>query len=96
MQRVYVADHPVGAHVVKGFLEESGIPAVVQGDMLFWVRGEIPVTQDTAPSVWVDDDAADRARRLIEEHQAALRRTEDDSEDDPDDDPEGDSEEVQE
>jgi len=67
MRRVYVAQHPADAHMVRGLLEAEGIAAVVRGEALFSVRGLTPVTADTLPSVWVLDplDAA-RAIELID------------------------------
>jgi hypothetical protein len=69
MQQVYVAGHPMDAHLVKGFLEAHGVAAVVRGETLFGVRGEAPMTADTLPTVWVlDDGAVGRARDLIAEY----------------------------
>jgi hypothetical protein len=56
MKKVFVAQHPTEAHLVKGVLETSGIPAIVRGESLFGARGEAPVTPDTLPTVWVTDD----------------------------------------
>lgn len=56
MTKVFVAQHPTEAHLVKGMLETNGIPALVRGESLFGARGEAPVTPDTLPSVWVSDD----------------------------------------
>ena len=69
MKQVYVAAHPLDAELVKGFLESHGIEAVVRGDAVFALRGEVPMTTDTLPTVWVvDDGAVARARALIDEH----------------------------
>jgi hypothetical protein len=57
MTRVFVAQHPAEAHLVRGLLEADGIPAEVHGESLFGARGEAPATPDTLPSVWVVDDA---------------------------------------
>jgi hypothetical protein len=68
MKRVYVARGPAEAHLVKGFLETKGIPAIVQGEHLYAIRGGIPMTPDTRPSVWVvQDDHFDRAQALVSE-----------------------------
>ncbi len=56
MTKVFVAQHPTEAHLVKGMLETNGIAAIVRGESLFGARGEAPVTADTLPSVWVSDD----------------------------------------
>ncbi len=66
MKKVFVAQHPTEAHLVKGMLESNGIVAEVQGESLFTARGEAPATPDTLPSVWVpDDEDAERALVIL-------------------------------
>lgn len=68
MKQVYIATNPLDAELVKGFLEAHGIEAVVRGNAVFALRGEVPMTPETLPTVWVvDDGAATRARELIDE-----------------------------
>jgi hypothetical protein len=59
MKKVYTARHPADAHLIRGFLDDSGIAAKVldeMGDGYGAVR----------PSVWVLNDAeCDRAQRLL-------------------------------
>ena len=65
MKCVYTAHNPTEAHLVKGLLEAEGIETVVQGEHLFPLRGIIPVTADTNPSVWVVNGADfDQARSI--------------------------------
>lgn len=72
MRQVYSAEHPTEAHIVKGMLESGGIEAVVKGDILFSARGEIPITYETAPSVWiVEEGRYDEARRIIKQYEQA-------------------------
>ena len=74
MRQVYSAEHPTEAHIVKGLLESGGIEAVVKGDILFNARGEIPITAETAPSVWiVEDSRYDQARRIVRRYELANR-----------------------
>jgi hypothetical protein len=61
MRKVFVAQHPTEAHLIRGVLEAEGIEARVLGDSLFSIRGATPITPETLPSVWVVDDA-DEAR----------------------------------
>ena len=69
MKKVYVADNPAQAHLVKGMLESHGIRAEVQGEALWGTRGETPVAEDTLPTVWVLDDRQEGdAVRLVEEY----------------------------
>ena len=67
MKKVFVASHPTEAHLVKGLLDSREIPAIVRGESLFGVRGEAPVTPDTLPSVWVNnDDQAEEAVAAVD------------------------------
>ena len=69
MKKVFIAQHPAEAHLVRGLLESRGIPALIRGESLFGARGEAPVTPDTLPSVWVADARhADEALAIIEGH----------------------------
>ena len=68
--KVYSAQHPIEAHLLKGILGSYGIPSEVRGEFLFGGRGELPVTPETAPSVWiVDDSQFDEARAIIKEYE---------------------------
>lgn len=66
MIQAYVANSLAQAHLIKGFLDSEGIFAVVRGEHLVGIAGEIPITMDTLPSIWVGQDDRDRARELIE------------------------------
>ena len=57
MKKVYTAKNPADAHLLKGLLEGENIEAEVRGEFLYGVRGEVPITPDTCPSVWVMDDS---------------------------------------
>jgi hypothetical protein len=66
LKKVYIAKNPADAHLLKGLLEGENIEAEVRGEFLYGVRGEVPITPDTCPSVWVMDDAEyDRALELV-------------------------------
>jgi hypothetical protein len=67
MKKIFVAQHPAEAHLVRGALASSGIEAWVMGESLFSVRGETPITPDTLPSVWVADEDEERARSVLDE-----------------------------
>lgn len=70
MKKVYIATNPVNAHLLRGILEGDHIQSIVQGEYLWGARGEIPVTPETSPSVWVVDDADyDRAMEIINNFQ---------------------------
>ena len=65
MQRIYIAQSPPEAHVVRGYLEAAGVHAIVQGEAISALLGGVPLTPDTAPSVWVAESDAERAAALI-------------------------------
>lgn len=74
MKQVYVATDPIDAELVRGLLAAAGIDATVQGGAVFALRGELPMTTDTLPTVWVlDDGDLDRASALLDERRR--RRT---------------------
>ncbi|MFH2095754.1 MAG: DUF2007 domain-containing protein [Bacteroidota bacterium] len=60
MKKIYIAKHPTEAYLVKGLLESFHIPCEIRGESLFSIRGEIPITEDTLPTVWVDDAVDDK------------------------------------
>lgn len=66
MKKVYIAKNPADAHLLKGLLEGENIEAEVRGEFLYGVRGEVPITPDTCPSVWVVDDSDyEKAMELV-------------------------------
>ncbi len=69
MKEVFVADSPAQAHLVSGFLEEEGIRCIVEGEMLFGVRGDLGLTPSTLPRVCVRDEDAVRAVELLRARQ---------------------------
>ncbi len=70
MLKVYTAKHPAEAHLLKGILESYGLSCEVRGEFLFSARGELPLTPETAPSVWIFDDSKfDEARTIIKDYE---------------------------
>ena len=67
MIRIYGARDPIEAEFVKGLFEAEGIAAVVQGNALQAVIGEVPPTPASLPSVWVNEADADRSRQIVDE-----------------------------
>lgn len=57
MKKVHIARDPGEAGLLKGILENEGIEVDVRGDWLFAARGELAMTSDTLPSVWVINDS---------------------------------------
>ena len=56
--RVYLAADPADARLVAQWLEQNGIEATVQGELMWAARGEIPVGPSTGPSVWTWEEQA--------------------------------------
>ncbi|MBS7456131.1 DUF2007 domain-containing protein [Coralloluteibacterium stylophorae] len=71
MRVVYEAAHLIDAHLVRGALEQAGIPAFVRGEHLTGAMGELPVAGLVA--VCVPESALERARGIVAEVDAALR-----------------------
>jgi hypothetical protein len=68
MQHVYTARDAMDANFLRGLLEQEGIRAVVQGEALQETWGNLNLTSESLPSVWVDDPDVARAMPLVEEY----------------------------
>lgn len=64
MRRVYKARDPADAHRVRALLESAGLRAVILGEGLGSVAGELPAFR-VAPEVWTNERDALRARALL-------------------------------
>ena len=65
MTKVFVAQHPTEAHLLKGVLESKGIPSEIRGEALFGARGELPFTE-ALPEIWVlNDDQVGEALEVL-------------------------------
>ena len=70
MVQVYSAENPTEAHYLKGLLESQGIQCDVRGESLFGARGELPITTETAPSLWIfDNSKLMEARAVIKDYE---------------------------
>ncbi|MGB2249193.1 MAG: DUF2007 domain-containing protein [Alcanivorax sediminis] len=67
MRCVYQARDGLEAHMVADMLQQLGIAARVQGDLLQGGIGELPAAG--LVSVWVDNEEEVRARELVESYQ---------------------------
>lgn len=67
MRQVYVGISLAQAHLVKHALESEGLNPEVRGENLVSSMGALPVTTDTQPSVWVDDDQVEQAAAVVQE-----------------------------
>ena len=72
MKKVYVAKNPADAHLLKALLGGEGIQAEVIGEFLYSCRGEVPISPDSLPSVWVvDDSECEKAEEIIKLYRLA-------------------------
>jgi hypothetical protein len=68
LTKVYIAANAIDGHMLKGLLEQEGIPAVVRGDDVVPLQGGTLFRMETRPSVWVlDDEHLPRARALADD-----------------------------
>jgi hypothetical protein len=63
---VYRAKDSPQAYLLRSALENAGIPAVVEGDLLQGALGDLPVGWSSAPRIMVDESDAPQARVLLE------------------------------
>ncbi len=68
MQSVYTARDAMDAHFLKGLLEQEGIEAVVQGEALQEAWGNLPLSDSSLPSVWVDEANVPKAMPIVLEY----------------------------
>lgn len=68
MRVVYEAENLIDAHLVKGAIEQSGMPAFVRGEHLTGAMGELPVSGLLA--VCVPDSCVEEALRIVAEIRA--------------------------
>lgn len=81
MKKVYAARNPADAHLLRALLEGEGIPADVIGEFLYSCRGEVPISPDSLPSVWVVDDSdCEKAQEIIRQYRLAEDAPGDDGE----------------
>ena len=70
MKKVYIAQDPSDAHFVAGILQEYGISCEVLGEDLWGARGALPLSPDTLPTVWIqDDNKIEQAEKLVRQYE---------------------------
>ncbi|MGH7747362.1 MAG: DUF2007 domain-containing protein [Candidatus Dormibacteria bacterium] len=77
MRIIYRAENIIDANLVKGSLEQEGIPAYVAGAYLTGAAGQLPVSDLVA--VMVADADLVRAEPIVRDLDAALRHAREES-----------------
>ncbi|WP_086984015.1 putative signal transducing protein [Vibrio aphrogenes] len=68
--KIFSASNPVEAHIVCELLKSHHINAKVHAEHTFSLKGELPLTQDSDPYVWLMDERdQQQARQLIAEYE---------------------------
>ena len=67
MPKVYSAQNPVEAHIIKGLLEQQGIQAIVNGEYLQGGIGELPLIDMI--TIRVADNDVEAANEIIREYE---------------------------
>src|SRR5262245_31232366 len=70
---VFSARDTPEAYLVRGILRDAGIDAIIVGESLGGITGEVPPLQAT-PRIWVRPLDASRARELIEAYDRETAR----------------------
>lgn len=65
MEKLYAARDGMEAHFLRQVLEEHGIPAQVLGENLGAARGDLPLTAETLPAVWVARENVQAALTVV-------------------------------
>ncbi len=66
LRKIYIADGPGDAHILRGLLETEGIDAVIRGADFVPLQGGTMFGMETRPSIWVLDDHPERYARAVE------------------------------
>jgi hypothetical protein len=74
MKRVYQAQSPTDAFLLKDILDTQDIDAIVKGNLLWITRSAVMDTVETPPSVWVvDDEDYEKAMEVIRGYRPGAR-----------------------
>jgi hypothetical protein len=68
--KVFCASNPTEAHIVCGLLHQHSSRAEVRGEGIFGLKGELPLTEDTDPYVWLlQPSKVEVVKQLISDYQ---------------------------
>jgi hypothetical protein len=73
VKKVFIARHPTEAYLVKSLLKLEGVESEIRGEALFGALGELAITADALPSVWiVEDHQLARAEEIVSRYVRGL------------------------
>ena len=67
MEKVFTGKDSMEVHFVRNLLEAQGLRVQVLGEMLGAARGELPLTEETRPGIWVNSEDVERAMAVVDE-----------------------------
>ena len=70
MPRIFTARDSLEANFVKSLLDQAGIEAVIEGELIQQIRGDIPLTMETLPKIVVRDSDLAATQTIIDEFRA--------------------------
>jgi len=65
--KLYVGGNQLDVYLLRDMLADEGIPSAVMGEGLAAGRGELPMTPDTMPSLWVGQNDVEPAMQVAAE-----------------------------
>lgn len=66
--KLYSAGNPTEAHLLCELLRSQRIECEVRGDALFSLKGELPLTEDSDPYIWlIDLSKQTLAEKIVQE-----------------------------
>ena len=68
MKQIYVASNEMEAHFVQSLLEREGIESDIQGEALEGAWANLPISETTLPSIWVEDEDVAAAQAIVAEY----------------------------
>ena len=68
LKKVFFGKDAAEAHFVRGLLEAQGLHPVVLGEILGTARGDLPLSPQTLPSVYVLPEEVEAAMPIIQEY----------------------------
>lgn len=66
--KLYASGNQFDVYLLRDMLAEEGIKSVVMGDALATARGELPMTVETMPALWIGQEDVEKAMQVAGEY----------------------------